>query len=68
MENKKEASEEALTPSYHGKRCRYNGDNIDYEIACDECDYYLICFQDLEKIAGNQINVSAESNLSLERP
>ena len=36
--------EEILTPSYHGTLCRYNGENPDYEIACDECDFYLICF------------------------
>ena len=33
--------EEILTPSYHGTLCRYNGENPDYEIACDECDFYL---------------------------
>ena len=39
-----EQQEEILTPSYHGELCRHNGDNPDYEIACDECDFYLICF------------------------
>ena len=39
-----ELQEEVLTPSYHGELCRHNGDNPDYEIACDECDFYLICF------------------------
>ena len=38
--------EEQLTPSYHGEKCRYNGDNPDYECACDECDFYLACFPD----------------------
>lgn len=38
--------EEILTPSYHGELCCHNGDNPDYEIACDECDYYLGCFPD----------------------
>lgn len=41
-----EQVEEILTPSYHGELCRHNGDNPDYEIACDECDYYLACFPD----------------------
>ena len=41
---------EVLTPSYHGKLCRHNGDNPDYEIACDECDYYLACFPDWKEI------------------
>ena len=38
--------QEILTPSYHGELCRHNGENPDYEIACDECDYYLMCFPD----------------------
>ena len=42
--------EELLTPSYHGENCRHNGDNPDYEIACDECDFYLLCFPDWEEI------------------
>ena len=42
--------EELLTPSYHGESCRHNGDNPDYEIACDECDFYLLCFPDWEEI------------------
>ena len=28
--------EEILTPSYHGELCGHNGDNPDYEIACNE--------------------------------
>ena len=51
--------EEILTPSYHGELCRHNGDNPDYEIACDECDYYLLCFPDWEEICemyGNNGN------------
>ena len=36
--------EEILTPSYHGEQCRHNGENPDYEIACDECDFFLECF------------------------
>lgn len=42
--------EEVLTPSYHGEQCRHNGNNPDYEIACDECDYYLMCFPDWKDI------------------
>ena len=38
--------EEILTPSYHGELCLHNGDNLNYEIACDECDFYLTCFLD----------------------
>lgn len=37
---------EILTPSEQGKLCCHNGDNPDYEIACDECDFYLYCFPD----------------------
>lgn len=39
---------EILTPSYHGEKCRHNGENSDYELACDECPYYMICFPDWE--------------------
>lgn len=45
-----EQQEEILTPSYHGELCRHNGDNPDYEIACDECDFYLICFPDWKEM------------------
>ena len=41
-----EKEKEILTPSYHGCQCRHNGENPDYMIACDECDYYLQCFPD----------------------
>ena len=41
--------EEILTASYHGEKCRHNGENPDYEMACDECDYYLLCFPDWEE-------------------
>ena len=37
---------EILKPSYHGEQCRHNGENPDYEAACDECDFYLACFPD----------------------
>lgn len=40
--------EEILTPSFHGEKCRHNGENPDYDIACDECDYFLICFPEWE--------------------
>ena len=42
--------QEILTPSYHGELCRHNGENPDYEIACEECDYYLLCFPDWEDL------------------
>ena len=48
-----EQVEEILTPSYHGELCRHNGDNPDYEIACDECDYYLSCFPDWKEMLDN---------------
>lgn len=43
------AMEEILTPSFHGEKCRHNGENADYDIACDECDYFLICFPEWEE-------------------
>lgn len=58
-----EQEEEVLTPSYHGELCRHNGDNPDYEIVCDECDYYLICMPDwkdmLEIFDINDIRVDS---------
>lgn len=42
--------DELLAPSYHGESCRHNGDNPNYEIACDECDFYLICFPDWKEM------------------
>lgn len=71
--NELEEPEEMLTPSYHGELCRHNGDNPDYEIACDECDYYLVCFPDwqyLEEKYGdsdeksiNSIKTSSDDDL-----
>ena len=43
--------DEELTPSYHGELCRHNGENPDFEIACEECDYYLLCFPDWEDLS-----------------
>ena len=42
--------EEILTASYHGELCRHNGENPNFECACDECDYYLVCFPDWKEI------------------
>jgi len=33
-----------LTPSRQGKRCLGNGEHLEYECCCDECDYFLYCF------------------------
>ena len=40
--------EEILTPGFHGTKCRHNGENPDYEIACDECEYCLLCFPEYD--------------------
>ena len=40
--------QEILIPGFHGENCSYNGTNIDFEIACDECDFFLTCFPDWE--------------------
>ena len=37
---------EPLTPSPHGMQCRCNGANDPCELACDECDFYLLCLPD----------------------
>lgn len=43
--------EEQITASYHGERCRHNGENPNYELACDECPDYMICFPDWQYLA-----------------
>lgn len=52
MEN--EVSKNDLIPGYHGDECRYSGGDPNYEIACDECDFYLICFPDWKEIPENR--------------
>lgn len=37
---------EVLTPSFHGEKCGHNGRHIDFELACDECNFYSVCFPD----------------------
>ena len=39
---------EELTPGNGGKNCLYNGEHEEYEIACDECNFLLECFPDIE--------------------
>lgn len=34
---------------FSGEKCRHNGKNADYDIACDERDYFLICFPEWEE-------------------
>ena len=53
MQGVENDQQEILTPSFHGELCRHNGENPDYEIACDECDYYLMCFPDRESTSDN---------------
>ena len=53
MHGEEKDYQEVLTPSYHGELCRHNGENPDYEIACDECDYYLMCFSDWENTSDD---------------
>lgn len=33
-----------LTPSRQGNKCLGNGEHLEYECCCDECNYYLKCF------------------------
>lgn len=33
-----------LTPSIQGWRCLGNGNHKEYEICCENCDYFLKCF------------------------
>ena len=64
-------TEEILTPSYHGEKCRHNGENSDYELACDECPYYLACFPDwqyLEEKYGYSDEKSINSIIYISMP
>lgn len=45
--------DEILTPSYHGEKCRHNGENSDFEIACDNCDYFYSCFPEADELFKN---------------
>lgn len=56
--------EAVLTPSYHGTLCRHNGENPDYEIACDECDFYLMCFPDWKEMLNTSITAFYEKETS----
>lgn len=46
-------TDEILTPSYHGEKCRHNGENPDFEIACDNCDYFYSCFPEADELFKN---------------
>lgn len=48
-------TDEILTPSYHGEKCRHNGSNPNYELACDECDFYLTCMPDWAYWSGHDL-------------
>lgn len=54
MHGEEKDQQEILTPSFHGELCRHNGEIPDYEIACDECDYYLMCFPDWKAASSGQ--------------
>ena len=45
-----EEKDELFRPGNHGANCPYNGEHEDYEFACDECDYYLVCFPDWREL------------------
>ncbi len=38
-----------LTPSRQGRKCLGNGEHKGYECCCDECDYYLYCFEQFDR-------------------
>ena len=37
-----------LIPGFHGDGCPGSGEIPGYECCCDECDYFLICFRELD--------------------
>ncbi len=39
-----DATSTLLTPSRQGRKCLGNGEHPEYEICCEECDYFLYCF------------------------
>ena len=46
--------EEIITPGFHGETCKYNGATDGFEIACDECNFYLVCFPDWEEAKSEE--------------
>lgn len=46
MPDNEKPPEEQLNPGRHGTQCCHNGENPSFEIACDECDFFLLCFPD----------------------
>ena len=42
MHGEEKNQQEILTPSFHGELCRHNGENPDYEIACDELLFNML--------------------------
>lgn len=38
-----------LTPSYQGKDCIGNGTSEGIECQCDECNFFLECFEEFKK-------------------
>lgn len=35
-----------LIPGKQGRDCPGNGEHPEYECCCDECEYYLYCFEE----------------------
>ena len=42
--------EPPMMPSEGGRDCPYNGEHPGIECQCDECDHYLRCFPEWERI------------------
>lgn len=38
-----------LDTQFSWRKMQTYGENADYDIACDECDYFLICFPEWEE-------------------
>lgn len=45
----KEEKEIELTPSPEGKECFGNGTSEGIECQCDECNFFLECFEEFRK-------------------
>lgn len=49
MDNLIDPTGTPLTPSFHGKDCLGNGEHPDYELCCDNCNWFLECFPKYDK-------------------
>ena len=51
-----------LLPGNFGKDCRGNGEGKEIECCCDECDYCLLCFPEIDPNSKAKNNSKNKTN------